>query len=86
MLLSLIGLCVNLFFSSNAYFSYLPMLMGMSVAFRKILQFETGRHSPAVNAPEPALAAPEWRTTMPVKPTTSPGKPVYRFLGRSARS
>src|SRR6185437_1942298 len=33
LLLSLTGLCVNLAFSSNAYLSYLPMLMGLSVVF-----------------------------------------------------
>ncbi|HSR06311.1 MAG TPA: O-antigen ligase family protein, partial [Bryobacteraceae bacterium] len=37
LLLSLIGLCVNLAFSSDAYSSYLPMLMGMSIVFRKSL-------------------------------------------------
>ncbi len=86
MLLSLVGLCVNLFFSSNAYFSYLPMLMGMSVAFRKSLQFEMGRYSPALSVPQPPLAAPAGRTSMPLKPAAATsGKPVYRFLGRSAR-
>ena len=84
MLLSLMGLGVNLFFSSNAYFSYLPMLMGMSVAFRKSLQFEMSRYSLA-SVPQAPLPAPESRTTLPVKPAVSSGKPVYRFLGRSAR-
>jgi len=80
LLLSLIGLCVNLGFSSNAYFSYLPMLMGLSVVFKKSLQLERERNSPILT-----VSAPESRTAVPAKPSAaSSGKPVYRFLGRSA--
>jgi O-antigen ligase len=82
--LSLIGLCVSLTFSSSAYLFYLPMLMGLSVAFRNSLQLEIDRqaYSPVLTAPSPAPPK-----TRPGKPaTTSSGKPVYRFLGRSRRS
>ena len=81
-LLSLVGLCVGLTFTSSAYLSYLPMLMGLSVVFRKSLEREMDRHarSSVLTAPEPPMAAP-------VKPAgTSSGKPVYRFLGRPRRS
>jgi O-antigen ligase len=82
LLLSLIGLCVSLTLSSSAYLFYLPMLMGLSVAFRNSLQLEIDRqaYSPTLIAPEPPAARP-------VKPAaTSSGKPVYRFLGRPRRS
>ena len=80
LLMSLIGLCVNLTFDSDAYFPYLPMLMGMSVVFRKSLQLEIERHSPALTAPEPSMVIP----TEPIR--ASSGKPLYRFLGRPRRS
>ena len=82
LLLSLIGLCVGLTFSSSAYLFYLPMLMGLSVAFRNSLQLELDRqaYSPLGTAPEPPMARP----VQPV--ATSSGKPVYRFLGRPRRS
>ena len=81
-LLSLAGLCVGLTFSSSAYLPYLPILMGLSVVFRKSLEREMDLHarSSVLTAPEPPMAAP-------VKPAgTSSGKPVYRFLGRPRRS
>ena len=86
LLLSLVGLCVNLGFSSNAYFSYLPLLMGLSVVFQKSLQLQRERDSPAWTVPEP-VAGLQSRTQVPARPpvTASSGKPVYRFNGRSAR-
>ncbi len=82
LLLSLIGLCVTLMFSSNAYLAYLPMLMGLSVAFRNSLEFEMGRHSQAavLTTPEPPVGA----TAKPA--VKSAGKPLYRFLGRPRRT
>jgi len=85
LLLSLTGLCVNLAFSSNAYLSYLPMLMGLSVVFRKSLQREMNLHSPTVSAPEPTLRV----KSAPGKiehPRPTVGKPTYKFLGRPRRS
>jgi hypothetical protein len=80
LLLSLVGLCVSLAFSSSAYLSYLPMLMGLSVVFRKSLQLEMDQRSPVLRAPEPRLA-------VETKPTgATPGKTLYRFLGRPPRS
>ena len=80
LLLSLTGLCVNLIFSSNAYFSYLPMLMGLSVVFRKTLELEMVRQSAVVTAPRPRIA-------VDIKPApASPRKTSYRFLGRPRRS
>jgi len=80
LLLSLVGLCVNLAFSSNAYFPYLPILMGLSVVLRKSLQVEMNRETVQLNLPKPALA-------VPVKPAAaSSERPVYRFLGRARRS
>ena len=82
LLLSLIGLCVTLTFSSSAYLWHLPILMGLSVVFRESLQLEMNRHvrSPAWTMQEPPAA-------IPVKPAAaSTGKPVYRFLGRPRRS
>lgn len=80
LLLSLVGLCINLGFSSNAYFPYLPMFMGLSVVFRKGLEREMGQRSPVLNVPEPPRAA----ALQPVAASSS--KPVYRFLGRPRRS
>lgn len=80
LLLSLVGLCVSLTFSSNAYLSYLPMFMGLSVAFRKSLQLDMERHCAVATAPQPRLAA----ETKPAG--TSPGKTLYRFLGRPRRA
>jgi len=82
LLLSLIGLCVGLTFSSNAYLSHLPMLMGLSVVFRRSLQLEIERysHAPAVTTPEPSMVVHAKQAA------TNSGKPVYRFLGRPRRS
>ncbi len=80
LLLSLVGLCVSLTFSSNAYLSYLPMFMGLSVVFRKSLQLEMNQHSAVVTAAQPRLA-------VETKPAgASPGKTLYRFLGRPRRA
>jgi O-antigen ligase len=84
LLLSLISLCVTLLFSSSAYLPYMPMLMGLSVAFRSSLQWEMSlqSHSPALAVPQPTVAV-----AGPVPPVvTSSGKPIYRFLGRPRRS
>jgi O-antigen ligase len=80
LLLSLTGLCVNLVFSSNAYMSYLPALMGLSVVFRNSLRKEMDRLSPAWTAPQgPQMSAP----MEPARPVSR--KPSYRFLGRPRR-
>jgi hypothetical protein len=71
LLLSLTGLCVNLTFSSNAYFSYLPTLMGLSVAFRRSLQQDMAAQKMAARIEFP-------------RPSST--KPVYHFLGRPPRA
>lgn len=84
-LLSLIGLSVNLTFSSNAYFSYLPALMGLSVVFRSSLQREIDRQSRAVPAPEPRMGVPNMAVKIEL-PRAAAAKPAYKFLGRPRRS
>ncbi|MEO8127514.1 MAG: O-antigen ligase family protein, partial [Bryobacteraceae bacterium] len=89
LLLSLIGLCVTLTFSSNAYFSYLPTLMGLSVVFRMSLQREMDRRPQATTAPAPQLPVQNIAVrNMAIKmfPGPNPGTPSYRFLGRPRRS
>ena len=79
LLLSLVGLCVSLTFASMAYLSYLPILMGLSLVFRKSLQLELDRRSPVLTAPAPP-------STVAVEPVgASSEKIVYRFLGRRPR-
>jgi O-antigen ligase len=85
LLLSLIGLCVNLAFSSNAYFSYLPSLMGLSVVFRKSLEREMDLHSPAVTAPQVRLPAQNMTVKIEL-PHPAAAKSTYKFLGRPRRS
>lgn len=84
-LLSLVGLCVNLTFSSNAYLYYLPMLMGLSVVFRKSLEREMDLHSPAVTAPRVRVPAQKMAVKIEL-PHAAATKPVYKFLGRPRRS
>ena len=80
LLLSLVGLCVNLTFASMAYLAYLPILTGLSLAFRKSLQLDMDQHSAVVTAPQPRLAA-ETKSA-----GARPGKTLYRFLGRPRRA
>ena len=84
-LLSLIGLCVNLTFSSNAYLYYLPMLMGISVVFRKSLEREMDLHSPAVTVPQVRLPAQNMTVKIEL-PHPAAAKSTYKFLGRPRRS
>jgi O-antigen ligase len=81
-LLSLAGLCVGLTFSSSAYLPYMPILMGLSVVFRKSLERDIDLHARSL-----VLSVPEPPMPTLVKPaaSTSSHKPVYRFLGRPAR-
>ncbi len=82
LLLSMMGLCLSLTFSSGTYLFYLPMLMGLSVALRNSLQVEIDQR-----AYSQTMTKSDRTNARSAKPAvTSPGKPVYRFLGRARRS
>jgi len=96
--LSMIGLNVNFFFSSNAYMGYLPILLGLSAVLRINVQREIdqkkgiGRGAGAIRSS--TAAGSIQKSSLPVRvPATSSSSQVslhptlttgyrYRFLGR----
>jgi len=88
LLLSLAGLIVNLFFSSNAYMPFLPVLMGLSVVFRgAIARALTKEPRVPVVAMPPRPSAPSL-SPAPAVPLPAHASPqyTYRFLGRPRRA
>ncbi len=96
LLISIVGVCVNYIFSSTAYLFYLPLLLGLSVAFRGVMEREMQIQSAA---PAPVRPAPFYGIGSPIAPATPAAAPAtrstltppaapeysYRFLGRARR-
>jgi len=75
LLLSITGVCINFFFVSNAYLGWMPMLIGLSVAFRASLQRDLDLQAMAPSSmPQSHLAPPP-----PSSPAPAPVH-AYRFL------
>src|SRR5262249_47788859 len=84
LLISLVGVCVNEAFSSIAYLAFLPLLMGLSVAFRAAVEREI---APApIPAKQNFSVIPGMPRPNVMNPASAPAAPVYRFLGRSGRT
>src|SRR5579862_709619 len=78
--------CVSSFFGSNAYVAWLPLLMGLSAAFRLSLQRELERPVAAPAVPTPAVPTQDVARVGQPKPLFKPAPAnSYRFLGRRRR-
>jgi len=86
LLVSLTCACVSSFFGSNAYVAWLPLLMGLSAAFRLSLQRELERPVAAPAVPTPAVPTQDVARVGQPKPLFKPAPAnSYRFLGRRRR-
>jgi len=77
LLLSLVGVVVNFFFSSNAYVAWLPILMALAITFRTSLQRDLDRQE---SVPVRASGKPVLRPLAPPLPAPRYGAATYRFL------
>ena len=88
-LLSLVGLNVNFFFSSNAYMAWLPILFGLSAALRVNLERDLSQQASAAlpaSAPRSASSTtPSLGVQVPVPSSATTPVYTYRFLGRPRR-
>jgi O-antigen ligase len=77
LLLSLVGVVTNFFFSSNAYVAWLPILMALGITFRASLE-RSLEHRAA--APQQAGSKPAARAMAPPAPAPAFAAAHYRFL------
>jgi O-antigen ligase len=90
LLISLVGLTTNYLFSSSAYVVYMPLLIGLSVAFRGAAEreFALVASAPIQPASDPVTARGlDTKPTPPIAPVLSPPAAGhrYRLLGRPRR-
>jgi O-antigen ligase len=90
-LLALISTTVSFAFSSNAYMVYLPLLIGLSVAFRSAAERELLLHPASAFSPMRPVAvakapAPDSKPPAASRTSARPAEHRFRLLGRPRRA